>query len=228
MSFDIHTHKIPRMADRAILNVSPSEFAPQEGGLYSVGIHPWQVGKLMMQGRLQEEKELLAGIVRHPQVVAVGEAGLDKLAEASPERQSEVFQYQAGLAEEVQKPLIIHLVRATEELLKVKREVRPVMPWVIHGFRGKESVARELLKHGFFLSFGEKFQEAALSVTPLERLLLETDESTLPIEILYARVAALRGISEAVLREEMEKNVKRLFVSSRKVCTFAAVNQLNK
>ena len=58
------------------------------------------------------------------------------------------------LAEEVGKPLVIHLVKAVDELLKVKRDLRPSNPWIIHGFRGKAALAEEYLKHGFYLHSG--------------------------------------------------------------------------
>ena len=85
----------------------------------------------------------LEELVRHPQVLAVGEAGLDKLADAPMDLQVEVFRCQACLAEEVGKPLVIHLVKAVDELLKVKRDLRPSNPWIIHGFRGKAALVEE-------------------------------------------------------------------------------------
>ena len=57
-----------------------------------------------------------------------------------------------------------------------KRDLRPSNPWIIHGFRGKAALAEEYLKHGFYLSFGEKYQEAALCRVPADRLFIETDE----------------------------------------------------
>ena len=79
------------------------------------------------------------------------------------------------------KPLVIHLVKAVDELLKVKRDLRPSNPWIIHGFRGKAALAEEYLKHGFYLSFGEKYQEVALCRVPADRLFIETDESEVSI-----------------------------------------------
>lgn len=150
-------------------------------------------------------------LVRHPQVLAVGEAGLDKLADAPMVLQVEIFRHQARLAEEVGKPLVIHLVKATDELLKVKRALHPSNPWIIHGFRGKAVLAEEYLKHGFYLSFGEKFQEAALRRVPADRLFIETDESGVPVGELYARAAEVRGISPEELGETVRRNVRAVF-----------------
>lgn len=125
--------------------------------------------------------------------------------------QLEVFEYQARLAEEVGKPLVIHLVRAADELLRLRRELRPAMPWVTHGFRGKAALAEEYLRHGFYLSFGEKYQADALSATPGDRLFIETDESVVPIEELYLRAAAVRGIGSEELHRIVSANIGKVF-----------------
>ena len=204
---DIHTHHLPAQPGAAIVNCFPETFAPQEGGWYSVGMHPWHVTRMPDEEQLSVWKEL-AG---HPQVLAVGEAGLDKLAEAPLALQQEVFIRQARLAEETGKPLVIHAVKAADELLLAKRTLHPSVPWLIHGFRGKAALATVYLKHGFHLSFGEKYQEEALRTVPADRLFIETDESAVPVEQLYARAAEVRGVSLAGLTETVRQNVLRLF-----------------
>lgn len=202
---DIHTHHLPQVPGSAIVNCLPDTFCPQPGGCYSVGIHPWQAGTDTTTA------ESLLCLALHPQVLAVGEAGLDKLAAAPLEMQLEVFRRQALLAMEADKPLIIHLVKATAQLLELKRGLRPANPWIIHGFRGKAALAAEYLRHGFYLSFGERYQDEALRTVPPHRLFLETDESTLPLEELYRRAAAVRGVTPHELRLTVGKNVARVF-----------------
>lgn len=204
---DIHTHHLPAQPGAAIVNCFPETFAPREGGWYSVGMHPWHVTRMPDEEQLSVWKEL-AG---HPQVLAVGEAGLDKLAEAPLALQQEVFIRQARLAEETGKPLVIHAVKAADELLLAKRTLQPSVPWLIHGFRGKAALAAVYLKHGFHLSFGERYQEEALRAVPADRLFIETDESAVPVEQLYARAAEVRGVSLAGLTETVRQNVLRLF-----------------
>lgn len=124
---DIHTHRLPQVPGTAIANCYPETFSPQSGGWYSVGIHPWHIGRSGgehsgVEGAVASRVCGLEELVRHPQVLAVGEAGLDKLADAPMDLQVEVFRCQACLAEEVGKPLVIHLVKAVDELLKVKRD----------------------------------------------------------------------------------------------------------
>ena len=144
-------------------------------------------------------------------MLAVGEAGLDKNSEASLSFQLEVFVHHVVLSERVGKPMVIHLVKALDELLRLKRELRPVQPWIIHGFRGKPALAETLIRHGFYLSFGEKYQEETLKQIPGDRLFLETDESDMPIEVCYKRAALLRGCSEKELFESVSRNVRVVF-----------------
>lgn len=211
---DIHTHRQPHVAGEAIVNCFPETFDPQAEGWYSVGIHPWHasvfsssLSPLPSALPFSEFEQML----HHPRVLAVGEAGLDKLAAAPLSLQVTIFESQALLAEESGKPLIIHLVKAVDELLKLKRRLHPAVPWIIHGFRGKAALAEEYLRHGFHLSFGERYQEAALRMVSPERLFLETDEATTPISLLYERAAEVRGVSSEKLEETIRRNVSEIF-----------------
>ena len=211
---DIHTHQQPQVPGEAIVNCFPETFVPQAEGWYSVGIHPWHITPSVASavGSTRNDRRMyFEELLQHPRVLAVGEAGLDKLAEASLSLQMEIFEYQARLAEAVDKPLIIHLVRAVDELLKLKQKIRPVKPWIIHGFRGKAALAEEYLRHGIYLSFGEKYHEEALRMIPPERLFIETDESTTPVGLLYERAAEIRETPLEELRETVRRNVGEIF-----------------
>lgn len=214
--WNIHTHRPSMQSTGEIVNCTPAQFAPQTGRWYSVGIHPWDVaanGNEPAPPHAQLKK--LEQAACHPQVLAIGEAGLDKAASAPMQQQLEAFRQQALLAEKAGKPLIIHLVKATDELLAVKKALVPRQTWVIHGFRGKPQMADTLLRHGFCLSFGEKFQTESLRITPADRLFFETDESTMPIAHIYAQAAAVRGITVEELCPAIEQNVHKVFLSNR-------------
>ncbi|MCC8152991.1 MAG: TatD family hydrolase [Tannerellaceae bacterium] len=133
---NIHTHHIPEYPDNilTIVNriIGKDSFPGYvEKCLYwSIGIHPWYIS-----GEKQQWQELLES-VKCKNVVAIGEAGLDKMSGSPMERQIDIFKKQAFLSEELQKPLLIHCVKAWDELLVVKKQVQPEMPWIIHGFRG--------------------------------------------------------------------------------------------
>ena len=82
------------------------------------------------------------------------------------------------LSEKNSLPLILHVVKAFPEIIALKKELKPRQPWIIHGFRGKPELAKELHRHGFFLSLGERHNPDAAAIIPAERLLLESDEGT--------------------------------------------------
>ena len=207
LPLDIHTHLNVSQPFEAIQNRYPENFEDKAEGWFSVGIHPWKVGDYQGRYPWAELRRQLA----LPQVLAVGEAGLDKLCGSPWSEQDKVFRQQALLAEEVGKPLIIHLVRAVDELLAAKKQVRPSVPWIIHGFRGKAAQARQLLSHGFYLSFGWLCQPDALRLTPSHRLFLETDEADVSIDTLVEKAAQIKGISPQEMLELLSENVRSIF-----------------
>ncbi len=188
---DIHTHH-PAPQPQAVISVSPRDFSPVEGQLYSVGLHPWD-GEPS-----PEDLALLDEVAAHQQVVAIGECGVDPLKGGPMFRQLLTFRHHVELSEELHKPLIIHEVKAHDIITGLHRDLAPVMPWAIHGFRGKPTVAEMLLKAGLWLSFGERFNPEALALVPQDRLLAETDEA--PVEI----TEVIAALSQAVGTELTE------------------------
>lgn len=154
----------------------------------SVGIHPWDLENLD-----QFWIERLMKIAEDNRVMMIGECGLDKNIETTPERQIEVFSEQIKLSELFQKPLIIHCVGRFNKLIELKKMFNPSQKWIVHGFRGKPQLAGQLLKARIDLSFGEKFNPESIQITPIERLFIETDESAMPIERIYEQIARIRG-----------------------------------
>ena len=97
-----------------------------------------------------------------------------------------VFEYQARLSVELDKPLVIHLVKAMSELkLKLKIESQP---WIIHGFRGESGSGGEYLRHGFISLWGEiSGRGAADNSTCRPALFWKLDEISVPVADLYSR-----------------------------------------
>ena len=170
------------------------------------GVHPWYV----KQAKHDWENNLIKLLQQHP-CALIGECGLDKLKGPSIELQTSVFKEEITLAEEQGLPMVIHCVKAYNELVQIKKSTHPQQPWIIHGFRGKEALAKECIQHGFYLSFGSNFQEDALRVVPIEKLFIETDESEMSIEEIYLRIAHARGMELKELTESIKKNVERVF-----------------
>lgn len=200
---DIHTHRTD--AREAVISVNPWEFAPVDGLCYSVGIHPWQAARAA-----EADFDRLAECATSGNVLMIGECGIDKLRGGDLPMQMSVLERHIALSEQVGKPLVLHCVRASNELCRLRRQLRPSMPWIVHGFRGNAHVASQLLDAGFYLSYGERFNPEALAITPADRLLAETDESLLPIDEIYRRLAASRQIEVDEFVRNVEEVVKEL------------------
>lgn len=197
----------------------------------SVGVHPHDAAKAL-PATFDQLRELL----RHPEVVAMGEIGLDYHYDFSPrEVQREVFRRQVALAVEAAMPVIIHTREAWEDTMAILRE-QGAGNGVMHCFSGGPEAAREALEHGFHLGFAgvitfpkaEGIREAA-RLCPDDRLLVETDapylapvphrgkrnEPAFVLDTLH-RLAGLRGADPQRLGEITTANFRRLFaVESR-------------
>lgn len=171
---DIHTHDLDAGPD-ALISVEPLDFHPQPGRWYSVGIHPWSTS----DEQLDAAMAAMSKIIQNKQVVALGEVGLDHLRGAPLDIQTHIFEAQLEMALDRQLPVIIHNVKASTELIAIRRRWKERLRsiWIIHGFRQGPELAKQLLNEGFCLSFGAKFNPDALQVVPTDRLYLETDDN---------------------------------------------------
>lgn len=185
---DIHTHHSAPQPD-AVVSVSADMFNPIEGQLYSVGIHPW-----LTCGEIPDELwEKLEEAARHPQVVAIGECGIDLVKGGPLYKQMLVMKRQIELSEEVGKPLVIHCVHAHDIVIGLKKDLKPTQNWLVHGFRGKPTIARMFSDAGIWLSFGATFNDKSVGIVPSGMLLAETDESEVSIEDVITKLSVLSG-----------------------------------
>ncbi len=183
--------------------VSPPEYC-------TVGIHPWQLSETGLEVLQQQ----LLDNLQRLRPVAIGEAGLDRAIAVPLALQQHALSWQQELALELGLPMVIHAVRTFDLLLsKPKKGI----PSVIHGFLGKPATAIQLLRAGFFLSFGQAIFDqrsgaaASVKLVPPDRLFLETDSSAIDIAEVYRRAAMLRGETEESLRNSIFRNFARLF-----------------
>lgn len=192
--FNFHTYYIDE--EPCLLNVDTADLQPSypEHVRLSIGLHPWKVG--------EDWQEVVASIRKEASrrdVWAIGECGLDKVHGAPLAMQMDAFRAHIAIAEEVQKPMVIHCVRAFDELLMLRRELeasckqegRVPQPWVIHGFRGKPEQAKQLMTKGMLLSFGHQYNLDTLRVvfTSSRPFFLETDDLRLSVRQIYEQIA---------------------------------------
>jgi TatD DNase family protein len=210
---NIHGHrKANNIQEWVMMNLMAKDYPPEdiESGYYSVGLHPYNVGKI-------DEADTLNKVrlsTENPNVFAIGEIGLDKSIEAPLDKQMRVFEAQVGIAEFSDLPVILHVVRAFNEMMEFMKTRQPVVPMIVHGYNGNVQMAQELLNAGFLLSFGEaianensKIREA-LKIVPVEKLFLETDEGELDIREIYQLTSELKEISMDHLRIQIYENAK--------------------
>ncbi|MDE6267460.1 MAG: TatD family hydrolase [Muribaculaceae bacterium] len=164
---DIHTHRLTD-PEHQILSVEPGEEIPANARYISVGRHPWHADR-------ETSDEGWAQILADPRLVAIGETGLDKLRGPDLVTQERELRKHVALSEKAGLPLIIHCVKAFDRLIALKQELKPRQRWVIHGFRGGEVQARQLMAHGLLLSFGTRYNDKALEAAGSGEYFRETD-----------------------------------------------------
>ena len=177
--------------------------------LFSAGIHPWDVEIVNPELFIKLETMLA-----HPNCFAVGECGLDKITIPDPEIQQEVFKQQLQLAVKYNKPVIIHCVKAFDELIAITRRFHDKVPLVIHGFNKSAELAKQLIQEGFYLSLNAallKKEHVDFRSIPLGKLFLETDvNQQISIEEVYSLASLKFGINPEKLKEQIYLNFEGL------------------
>jgi len=201
----------------------------------SWGIHPWRVAQ--SKDDLNDELNALNTMLHARPVspAALGETGLDygkRIDPTSHAKQRDAFRKQIHLAKEHQLPLILHVVRAHEDTIRIlKEEGLPEAGGMVHSFSGNDVQARQYLQLDLHISFSgsvtnpksTRIRKAAAYV-PENRLLVETDApDQTPIERkpqpnepaflidVIAAIAELRGCPTDHLAQSTAENAHTLF-----------------
>ena len=177
---NIHTHyrdkeeDILQILNPDIRDKSEIEKIIDKKNIYlSLGIHPWYIE----EGKIISQVKLIESLAENNKVLMIGESGIDHLCSVDINLQKKVFEKMIEISEEFKKPLIIHNVRSNEEIIAFHKNMNPFQPWIIHGFRGNETLMNQLIDNGLYISYGPIYNSYALKATPLNRMFLENDES---------------------------------------------------
>ena len=168
------------------------------------GIHPWQA-------EIGYELPCLT------ECDIIGETGLDYACEVDRYRQKELFLKHLAKAQQLGKPVVLHVVRALNDTLSILSEFKGLKGVVFHGFIGSKEQAAECIKRGYYLSFGERSLRSpktreVIAKMPQNLLFCETDDNTsVAIEEIYRSVAEIRGTTPEELLRTIEDNYKNLF-----------------
>ena len=216
---DIHTHNAKTDDDLIqIVNLDLNQSCPDQG-YYCYGIHPWTLDNVDFQ--LEEAFSSLEERLQLPNVLALGEAGLDKMYKDSFEQQIAIFERQIELSEALQKPMILHDVKSHNEILALRKKHKAKQPWILHGFNGTEQDIQQLTGQGLYLSVGENVLHSERKITkslkniPLDLLFLETDMAETLIQTIYKAAAKILDIDITVLQRRLFTNFARVFYSSQ-------------
>lgn len=213
---DIHTHHEKDRKDLVkVVNLFPGEDIPVFSGknFYSVGLHPW---KIKAKQENNNFLQMMEDALEFDHVLFAGECGLDKITGTDFEEQKRIFLAQAMMAEEYQKPLIIHCVRAYNEIMELYNSQHPSVPWILHGYSGSRELTEQFSKKQFYFSFGKLlFKENAKAIDsfralPLQKIFIETDEFKGSIEEIYAQAAEIKNLSVEELKKAVWTNFNRL------------------
>jgi TatD DNase family protein len=161
----------------------------------------------------------LSTLSRQPNIALIGECGLDKTIDIPMNFQNEVFERQLLLAETVGKPVIVHCVKAFNEVVALKRKLKPSVPWVIHGFNNNANVLKTLIDNDLYISMGAALLRSNSNAAklirniPPERLFLETDAKPVSIKAVYAVASEHLKMSS----EQLRRNIYQNFLTIRSV-----------
>ncbi len=210
--FNLHIHKATGNPNALeLVNQYPWKFDASIP-TYSIGIHPWYIEAT----RLEKDLQCIDNKLSLPECLALGECGLDKRIEIPMDLQTTVFLKQIVLAEKYQKPIVLHLVAAFDELIAIKKELNIVVPMIVHGFSKNEQIAKQLLDKGFYLSFGKYLLrnpelKEVFQAVPNDRFFLETDTVDETIEEVYALAATYKGMTLDALQKQIAVNFESVF-----------------
>ncbi len=210
-----HTHNInPEKTETAIINIFAQDafnFNFKNNFYYSVGLHPWHADKNINYNKLQNIIE------KNKNIIAIGEIGLDKSINIDINLQTEIFIKQVEIANKLNIPIIIHCVKAINEIIKIKQQITPENMWIYHNFNKNTQTAELLIKNNFILSFGSDVFKNNNKITDtlkninLNYILLETDDSNIHISKIYNKVSFIKNINKNEFHSIINKNFKNVF-----------------
>lgn len=188
--FDFHTHqqKVSNSLFNVVLNNNET---PPEEGHFCVGLHPWF--ELNEEYLYQLEK-----VLENPRCLAVGETGLDRVRNENFDEQIVYFKHHIQVAKKFEKPLILHCVKAYQDVLEIVNKTKFNLPLIFHDYNGEQQTTQRLLKEeNVYFCYGDKlFKEnskghRSLASIPLNRILIETDDSGKSIEEVGQKLSKL-------------------------------------
>ena len=210
--FNFHTHQFTNQSNiLELVNQYPQEFDASIP-FYSIGIHPWYI----KEDQIDADLKIIEDKLQTKNCLALGECGLDKRIEIPLDQQIIVFEKQLTLAEKYQKPVVIHCVAAFQEVIAIRKKMKISVPMIIHGFSKNSQIAEQLIKAGFYISFGKYLLrnpelKTVFKEIPSNRFFLETDTIEESIQQVYDLASEYKNITIKELQEIISSNFNKVF-----------------
>jgi len=239
---DIHTHN--SITDVDVFKIENFKIGGNFSNKlhYSVGIHPWEIGLKSLTNILHQLQTIycpinklynadaiavksnfywtitdmlsVLEIAKKDNIIAIGEIGIDRHIKTDINLQINVLQKQLEIAEILNKPVVIHCVKAYSDFQKIVNENK--LKFIFHSFNANENFAKYFVSKGAYLSFGqnllnkENLQKILIS-TNINNIFFETDNSNANIKDIYKFASKLLNIDEDDLKLQIINNFKNLF-----------------
>ncbi|UII25968.1 TatD family hydrolase [Fulvivirga maritima] len=210
---DFHTHSMRHVEDDNVMEIVSIHLGKdKEKRFFTIGMHPWWTEQPIGHRQKQELSQWL----QNEHCLAMGEMGLDNLKGPEMSQQMDILRSQLEVAQELNKPVIIHCVRAYDQLIHIKKEFPNIEKWCVHGYGRHAILAQQLIDHGFYLSImptvkPERY-DSLFKELPHSKLFLETDSMpNVSIKDVYSQLSKITGMDESDLCRQMNSNAKEFF-----------------
>jgi len=211
MKINFHHHQINHPYYSYRIGIDREALPKNE---FSAGIHPWDIAQIDLNAAYTKLHQALM----QENCIALGECGFDKNFGTDLVVQKEVLLKQITLAQQSDiKVLIIHCVKAYQDIIEVKKSIHHPFTWVLHAFNGSKQLIKQLLKQDFYFSVGSAAFHPGTKISqtikeiPISRLFLETDDTEYTIEEVYKQISILLNMDINHLEKQIEENRKSIF-----------------
>lgn len=211
---NFHTHKITNqenVLECVSCGVPIPDLLLLKHPYLQIGIHPWHISSQNEQFKLFQE------LSQKQNCLTIGEVGLDKVNGESWELQKQIFEKQVKFANQIGKPILLHCVKAFDEILAILSYHNFKPNVFFHGFQGSVEQARQLTIKGYTLSFGSNLlKESSKTIEALKSLkqgtfFLETDDANIGIEKIYAVAASHLSMNLELLKNKLWQDFLQFF-----------------
>lgn len=206
--YNIHNH-IADYPDKNVLDIGIDEKEAANAPLFSTGIHP-----KLIDNTFDDKFKIVSHLASLPNCAAIGECGIDVFSSATVSEQKETFIKHLNLAQQYNKPVIIHCVRAYSDIISALNATHFLLPVVMHSYNGNIQTTQQLIRReNIYFSFSDKCltpncaASKSLDIIPLNRILIETDNSSSPLKPIISLIAENKMVGEDVV----EKSNNQLF-----------------